>query len=375
MPPEVLQVRSSAGMYGADHAVLTLSQALPGAGITSRMLCIENYQMDSQPLHERARELAIDSQLLACHGRLDLTTLRGIKDQLRNAPGAILNVHDYKSAFYAWLATRQVPAPLVATMHGWIETTHALRVYKRLELMLLRRFSHVVVVTDALRPVLQRAGIAPTRISMIANGVDTTRFTPETTPAARAEFDLPRSAFLFGSVARLAPEKNLASLVDAVGKLIHEGLDIALLLIGEGPERGSLEDRIQSSNLGDRIRLAGTRSDTHRIYPMLDCFVLPSLTEGMPLCVLEAMACARPVIASAVGEIPRLLAASASGRVVPPGDMRGLVAALRAASTERVSDAMARRYVETRCSVATMAVQYADLYCKLRGAGHGRAVI
>ncbi len=293
----------------------------------------------------------MDAHLLPCRGRFDLATLRGMKDQLRAAPDAVLHVHDYKSAFYAWLAARRTRTPLVATVHGWVETSGALRLYKRLELTLLRRFDRVVVVADALRSVLERAGIKPTRVCAIANGVDTDRFMPRTTPLARSEFDLPASSFLFGSVARLAPEKNLAALVDAIGVLVGEGLDAALLLVGDGPQRAALEAQAKAAGMGERVRFTGARTDTDRIYPMLDCFVLPSLTEGMPLAVLEAMACARPVVASAIGEIPHLLAGSDMGKLVPQGDNPALVAAMREALKHRGIDHAARRHVKAHYSV------------------------
>lgn len=372
MPPEVLHLRSSAGLYGADQVVLALARALPDAGIRSRLLCIENYRMHEQPLFDLAAAHHIDTHLLRCHGRLDPGTLRELKTQLREAPGAVLHAHDYKSAFYAWLAARgSVRAPLLATAHGWIETSATLRFYKRIELNLLRRFDRLVVVAEAQRETLHRAGVAPPRIRTIANGVDTRRFRPDTMPATRDEFALASSAFLFGSVARLSPEKNLAALIDAVGVLRHEGLDVALLLVGDGSQRAALETRVAHAGLAAHVRFAGVRTDTERIYPMLDCFVLPSLTEGMPLAVLEAMACAKPVIASAVGDVPRLLAGSEYARLVPPGDRAALIAALR--ETERRSDPAARRHVEARYSVMTMARQYAELYQELLEVAGGHA--
>lgn len=372
MPTDVLHVRSSAGLYGADQAVLALSRALPDAGIRNRLLCIENYRMDEQPLFDLAGDHRIDTRLLRCRGRLDPGTVRELQTQRRMAPGALLHAHDYKSAFYTWWAVcGRARPPLLATLHGWVETSSALRFYKRIELNLLRKFDRLVVVAEAQRETLQRAGIAPARILTIANGVDTRRFRPDTEAATRDEFRLPSSAFLFGSVARLSLEKNLAALIDAIGELRRDGLDVALLLVGDGPRRAALEARTADAGLGDRVRFAGVRTDTDRIYPMLDCFVLPSLTEGMPLAVLEAMACAKPVIASAVGDVPRLLAGGEHGRLVPPGDRAALLAALRAA--KRHSDPAARSHVETLYSVARMANRYAELYRELLETTRGHA--
>lgn len=375
MSPEVLHLRSSAGLYGGDQAVLALNAALPETGVTSRLLCIENYLTQEQPLFERAREAGSCVELLPCHGRFDVETLGALRAQLRRSRLPILHVHDYKSAFYAWLSTRRgLRIPLVATLHGWVETTGALRIYKRVELKLLRRFDRVVVVADAQRETLDSAGIPSDRIRTIPNGIDAERFRPDGPAATPEEFGLPASAFLFGCVARLAPEKNLAALIDAVAALHHDGLDVALLLVGDGSERGQLEARARTAGCGERVRFAGMRHDTQRIYPLLDCFVLPSLTEGLPLSVLEAMACARPVIASAVGGIPDLIAGTQRGTTVPAADQCALLHAMRAALPWHAPDHAAREHVVRRYSVSAAASRYAELYRDLMEARHGRAI-
>lgn len=375
MSPDVLQLRSSAGLYGADQAVLTLNDALPGVGVASRLLCIENYLAKEQSLFERARESGSNVALLPCRGRFDNGTLIELLNQLRRSRQPVLHVHDYKSVFYAWLATRRrTDIPLVATLHGWVETTGALRLYKRVELRLLRRFDRLVVVADAQRETLERAGISPGKIHVISNGIDAQRFRPDAPAVSREAFHLPPTAFLFGCVSRLAPEKNLAALIDATRALRDEGLDVALLLVGDGPEHASLEARARAAGLDGRVHFTGLRHDTQNIYPLLDCFVLPSLTEGLPLSMLEAMACARPVIASAVGGIPRLVAGTKHGATVSAGDLDALLQAMRAALRCREQDRAARAHVIREYSVSAMASHYAGLYEELMEARHGRAI-
>jgi glycosyltransferase involved in cell wall biosynthesis len=360
---EVLQLRSSAGLYGADQALLSLSEALPRHSVNTRLLCIRNYRMPVQALHEAASARGLGGALLPCAGRLDRATLRALREECERAPRAIVHVHDYKSASYAWLAARRRRVPLVSTLHGWIETSAGLRLYKRIELRLLRDFDALVVVAQAQRAVLQQAGVRDDRIHSIPNGIDTRRFSPQAPAATRAEFALGASTFVFGCVARLAPEKNVAALLDAFAALRGEGADIALLLVGDGPQRAALAERAVDAGVDDVVRFAGAVADTSRIYPLLDAFVLPSLTEGMPLAVLEAMACERPIVATSVGEVPILLHGTDRAMVVRPGDVAELLHAMRATfAAGRGRDAAARARVERAYSIDRAADAYATLY-------------
>jgi L-malate glycosyltransferase len=370
---QVLQIRSSAGLYGAEHMLLGLSAALPQAGVSSTLLCLNNYLQSEQQLFERAQALNIPAQLIACRGRLDLSTVSAIVAQIRKQRPALLHAHDYKSAFYAWLAARRTRLPLVATVHGWVETSRALRLYKQLEILLLRRFDRVCVVSAVQSDALRASGIAAERISLIANGIDGERFSPSREPLSRVELGIDPATFVFGTVGRLASEKNPQGLIDAFAAVARRNPAVALLFAGDGPLRAHLEQYAVTLGVRDKIHFLGARHDVERIYPLLDCFVLPSHSEGMPLALLEAMACARPVVASAVGQIPQILRAAAHAQLVTPGDPQALIDAMRRASAERTADPAAREYVLLHHSLITMAREYASLYETIRRQGDGCA--
>lgn len=370
----VLQVRSSAGLYGADQVVLTLNQALGNYGVRSRLASIGNYRMPRQLLHEAAVSRGQDATLLPCRGRFDPATVASLAAEIAETGAAVLHAHDYKSAFYGWAATRRRPARLVATLHGWTGGSRALRVYQRLELMLLRRFDALVVVAAGQAERLVQAGIPGERIHQVDNAIEPPPPVAETIDALRAALGLAPGAFVFAAVARLSPEKNLAMLVDAFDALAKEDPGVVLLLAGDGPGRAALEAQVERAGLSRRVHLIGARSDMPRVYAAIDCLVLPSLTEGMPLVVLEAMAHAIPVIASAVGEVPRLLSGSGHGRLVPPGDAPQLLAAMRAAASRRgARDAAARDHVLRHYSSQWMAESYVAIYRTLLEDGRAGA--
>ncbi|UTA53618.1 glycosyltransferase [Lysobacter soli] len=381
--PFALQVRSSAGLYGADRVVLALNRALDRGGARGRLLSINNYRMQEQALHDVASSSGQDAVLLPCRGRVDAATIGALSAQIGAARGRtgtppVVHVHDYKSAFYAWLATRREhhsgqPAPLVATLHGWVEGSTALRLYTRLELALLRRFDALVVVAAEQIDRLARAGVPRSRIRHVDNGIECPVRDEAAASALRAQLRIAPSAHVFSAVARLSSEKNLAMLLRAFAPVASRHPHAVLLIVGDGPEREALETLAGELALSGHVRFLGMRHDMPAIYTLTDHLVLPSLTEGMPLVVLEAMACEVPVIASAVGDIPRLLERSAHGRTVPPGDAAALESALETAvATPRARDIAARNFVRERHSAQAMAAAYVMLYRELLEARHAR---
>lgn len=368
--PHVLHVFSSSGLYGAEHAVLGLIRASAALGIDSTLACIDNPHLREQPLYERARAFGIPAERIPCAGRLDGATTQSLRAMVKRVSNPLLHVHGYKSAFYALRARRARPeVPILATLHGWITNTRALWLYRILELQMLRRIEQVCIVAEGMRAPLRAAGIAAERISLIENGIDTTRFRPGGPALARAELDIPLDAFVFGSALRLSAEKNPLGLLDAFTRMAHDIPDAWLVLAGDGPQRTEFERRMAESGVAGRVRLLGARDDPECVYPLFDCFVLPSLSEGLPLALLEAMACERPIIASDVGQIAKVLE-GLSATLVPAGDLSALAAAMRRQTLAAHQPAAALRHrVEARYSVTRMAREYAEVYRRL-GARH-----
>lgn len=374
-PLSTLQLRSSAGLYGADRMVLTLARALSGQRVASRLLSINNYRMREQPLHDAAHASGQDAVLLPCRGRFDPNTTRALAHQLGSDGGGVqvLHAHDYKSAFYAWMANRGRKVPMVATLHGWVEGSRSMRIYNRLELALLRRFDALVVVAAEQAERLYRAGIARERIHQVDNAIDA----PAAEDAARTgevrrELQLADAGFVFGAVSRLSAEKNLGQLLDAFQTLAQVTPGARLLIVGDGPEREALQARCRELSLAAQVVFAGNRSDMGAVYPVIDCLVLPSLTEGMPLVVLEAMARGIPIVASAVGDVPRLLGHAIHARLVPPGDELALATALdQALAFHGRRDDSARTYALAHHAPSVMADRYIGIYRQLLAGSHG----
>ncbi len=133
---------------------------------------------------------------------------------------------------------------------------------------------------------------------------------------------------VIGMVARLDLQKGFEYLLRAARELCGAFPALKVVIVGEGPDRHAIENMIQRFGLQSNVILAGQHSDMPGIYAAMDIFVLPSLNEGLPMTILEAMAASRPVIATRVGAIPRVIKDGETGLLVDPGDVNGLRNAL-----------------------------------------------
>ena len=176
--------------------------------------------------------------------------------------------------------------------------------------------------------------------------------------AIRREWHLPAGACVFGTVARLEPVKGITYLVDAMARAACQQSDIRLVIIGDGDERLMLEEKCNRLGVRDLVVFLGFRDDAARLIAGMDVFVLPSLNEGMGRVVLEAMALAKPVIATRVGGLPELVRDGENGWLVPPGDPEALAAVMRRCASDRVRRGqmgeMARTSVGEKFSIDTM---------------------
>jgi glycosyltransferase involved in cell wall biosynthesis len=231
----------------------------------------------------------------------------------------------------------------------------------------------VAVVSENLEArVRERAPRA--RVRFIANGLDDAAVAARVKrgrDAVRAELAVPTGARLVLAVGRLSVEKNHAALIDAAAELP----DVVVAIAGEGPLREELVARARERGVAARVRLLGARGDAPDLYRAADVLAHPSTTEGLPMVILEALALGTPIVASAVGEIPRAVdAAGADGEpcgvVVTPGDTaalrRELTRVLGFGEAERAAlAARALARVRGKYGVGAMAARYeAELYQK-----------
>ena len=246
------------------------------------------------------------------------------------------------------------------------------RRYQRVRRLYRPFVTHYVALSKDLEQYLDRhVGVDSRRIAQIYNGVDTARFSPATDGRARIEGcpftddDL----WLVGTVGRLQQVKDQVTLAEAFVRAVKHGparTPMRLVVAGDGPLRARVEKVLDAAGMRQLAWLPGARDDVPDILRGLDCFVLPSLAEGISNTILEAMACGLPVIATCVGGNPELVEDGVSGRLVPPVNAEAMAAALYRyfddSALARSHGQAGRNAVLQRFSLDRMVADYQSLY-------------
>ena len=265
--------------------------------------------------------------------------------------------------------------------HGWdmgdLDGTNAK--HRRLRRWLSRWVHrHVTVSAHLARYLIEAAQIPEQRVQHIVNGVDTKRFRPRDADAEEQT----RDTFVIGSIGRLTPVKDQRTLIAAFAglreRIPNHFPALRLVLLGDGPEAERLREQVATAGIEAQTWMPGNRNDIAEQLQQLDLFVLPSLAEGIPVTVLEAMATGLPVVASRVGGLPELIDHGVTGTLLEPGNPDALSAILAAYVEDperaRREGARARERVEPTFSLPRMIDAYANLYRSLLpGARDGAA--
>ena len=348
----VLHLRQGTALYGADRAVLALSACTsppyqPIVGAIAR-------PGTPDLLAEEARRRGLPALRFESASRFDLRCARAVASAVLEQGVRLLHAHDFKALFVAVVAGRLARVPVLATFHGDTRSGGAVRTYEAVARVLGNATFGVVAVSRALEARL-RKWVRTAPVSFVPNGLPPAApLSPLEREQARTRLRVEPAAFCVAVIGRLSPEKGHRVLFEAL-----RGRSATLLIAGDGP----LREELGQAAAGLDARFLGYLDDARDVFAAADVIALPSLTEGLPLVALEALALGRCLVASSVGELPLLLADGA-GVLVPPGDPVALSEALRTVENGEVRAQMEARALERSRSygAAAMAGAYASLY-------------
>jgi glycosyltransferase involved in cell wall biosynthesis len=286
---------------------------------------------------------------------------------------SVVHCHQYSPFVYGRIASLFAPhLRLVFTEHGRHSDAPPSLKRRLINPLLTLGSGRVYSVSAALRESMIAEGFPPLGINVIHNGIEPgPRPTAADRRAARYHLGVWGDAVVVGTVARLDPVKNLELLIEGFAGLRSWVPRSVLVIVGDGPERAKLETCARQAGVADAVRFLGNRTDVRRVLPAFDIYANTSISEGVSLTILEAMAAAVPVIATRVGGTPEVVENGITGLLVPARDQRRLTAALIELSCSpdlrrAIGDA-GRERIEQRFTIDRMVEQYAAVYSGLAG--------
>ncbi|MDB5307641.1 MAG: glycosyltransferase family 1 protein [Gemmataceae bacterium] len=315
-----------------------------------------------------------------------IATVRELTAVLRAVGCDVLLCHGYKADVLGRVAARRVGIPAAAVSRGWTGENRKVRAYEWLDRRALALMDHVVCVSDGQAEKVRRWCKVPARdLTVIRNSARLGAFA--TAPHdARAKllgfFPADRAVSrVVLAAGRLSPEKGFAYLIEAAASVFRDDPGAGVVLFGEGVMRPDLERRIADLGLAGRFVMPGFRTDLDSLTPGADVMVLPSFTEGLPNVLLEASAAGVPVVATAVGGSPEVVADRVSGYLIPPGQSAPLAAKLaellRDAALRKQMGEAGRARMRTMFTFEAQAAAYLKLLARLvpaSPAGEGQPV-
>ena len=360
---KILHVVNSLDPGGMENGVVNMALALENSGFEMHVACLERRGAfaDRLPHPERV-------EVLGKRGGFSPRAVLRLARAIQRLRPDVVHSHNLGALIYTALATGGGRlATVIQGEHSQLTPEELTPRRLRQRHSLYRACRAIHTVAHPMREELLRLGFPAEKISVIPNGVDTTRFAPGDRPAARCSFDLPTHALCLGIVGRFGPFKRHAVLLDAFDAIAPRFPSAHLVIAGTGgSEETTTRTRAQASPHADRIHWPGFQSDPSLCYRALDLLAIPSVNEGLSNVALEAMSSGIPVLANlGCGHEP-IFTSGREGLIADLSTPSALAAELSALLTtpRRLVDfgEKARTRILGQFSLGTMAEAYAALY-------------
>ena len=347
-PIRILHIMTRLPIGGVENQLLGILRNYDKSRYSPLVCCLS----DRGEIGEEIERNGIEVVCLHKLGhRFDWSMVSDIVRLINDHDINVVRTHQYHANLYGRLAAHKAGVPcIVASIHNTYSRDR--KYHRRLINWFLARFSdRIIAVSGNVREdILKYDHIPPEKVEVIHNGVDTDLFSDQSGKVKRSEIGIPEDALVIGTVGRLAEAKGQRYILEALAVLKETFPSIRLLIAGDGPLRKELEDFGEALGIKHNVLFLGMRRDIPALLSAMDIFVLPSLWEGLPNALLEAMAVSRPIIAADIPAFREIIDSQDVGILVPPRNSAALAEALnRLIKDQGLRDAMGRN-ARQKCS-------------------------
>lgn len=322
----ILHLIQTSGPGGAEKLVLSLAQNV-NDNYTSVVGLLKKGWLCTQ-----LQRQGIQTEIVPSGGRFDLTLVLNLKNLIRKEKIDIIHSHLLDMNFYSSLAARFAGVPHICTEHGDIHhVSKKINLNTYAKIIILSRLSNKIIFVSQFTKdrFLDLAKLNPQKSAVIYNGINQKEYTSTADiKKKKDELGIKEDELIIGNVANLYPVKGHIYLLKAAKTVMKEFPNVKFIIVGKGGLGEELKNKADLFGIRSRVKFLGFREDVKELLTIMDIFTLASLSEGLPLSLIEAMASKVPIIATRVGGIPEVIEDGISGFLVPPADPDRLATAI-----------------------------------------------
>lgn len=368
---KILHVIDSGGLYGAEKMLLALVAEQVKQGLNPIILSVGDLSIDEKPIEIAAKKESLPLKSWRMKPGLNLFEAWKIIKWATSEKIQVLHSHGYKFNILFTLIPRFIRGiPLITTIHGYVNPKQYTKMwcFEKTDQALLKFMDKVVVVSEPMLSLPCIRILSNDKVCFVNNGIPVEY--KSGTLTSNMENFLKKEAIKLIAVGRLAPEKAFDNLIQVIARLVsEEGFDLQLIIVGEGRERGALDELIKANLMENNIQLAGYFDDAGSIINAFDGLVISSKTEGLPITLLEAMRARSLIITTNVGGIPSVVDAQSAVLIKPNSTNELYQALLRVCQNNVDVDALTKNaFVKfnENFSAEVMAEGYFSVYSSLK---------
>ncbi|WP_417521368.1 glycosyltransferase [Marinobacter sp.] len=368
----VLQFITPAGFYGAERWVLALANNINRDDVICDLAVTrESPNQDLSVAEYYPRSDGQRVHYLDMNGRFDFRVVSQLCKVIRDNNIDVIHTHGYKSDILGLLAAKRSGIACVSTPHGFSGNVgFKLATFIRIGTHMLRYFDRVVPLSEELMDDMKRFKVPEARTSFIRNGVDLKEIDAALASLPQAKATDQESPII-GFIGQMIPRKGIPDLIEVFDQIHQTQPNLRLQLLGDGSQRSELEQQAAKLSSVNAIEFLGFRSDRLELLSKFSLFVMTSSLEGIPRCMMEAMAVGIPVVAYDIPGVDQLVEHGKTGLLAPFGDKTALAACCKQVLEDPELAATlsqnAREIVHARYSAARMADEYEALFRELTG--------
>jgi glycosyltransferase involved in cell wall biosynthesis len=361
----ILHITYDMKIGGTEQVIRNLVEGLDAQQYKSSILCIEG---EIGPWGQELQKKGFQHYCYKRRPGFDRNLIRYVRQLIKAEDFDLIHCHQYTPYTYGWFGSIFTRVPIIFTEHGRFYPDSSSLKRKVINPILQSRTAALTSISHATKVALKEfENFNPDKITVIYNGIADTA--GHTSLVSKEDMGYSRDNLILGTISRLDPIKNQSMMLRAFHCALMKNANLRLLIVGDGPLFKELEALVKELGITNEVKFTGFQPNPQDYLAMMDIFLLPSLSEGTSMTLLEAMCFSKPSIATAVGGTPEIIRHLESGYLVENNKVDDLVQAMNnlcnsASERTRLGVNARKRYTD-KFTLAGMVHEYQTLYCRL----------